>query len=121
MSVVQSIRQQALDNKYYRHVLDTGPNTQIVIMSIPLGSDIGEETHPDNDQILFLIEGIGKAVLDGREYPFESGDAVLVPAGTRHNFFATNHDLKIITVYSPPHHPNGIIHKTKKEAETQGN
>lgn len=115
---LSNINQMAIDNDYSRHVLATGPNTQVVIMSIEAGGEIGEETHPDNDQVLYLVSGRGHSVLDGERKAFEAGDLVLVPAGTKHNFIADNDwPMKIITTYSPPHHPDGTIHKTKAEAD----
>ena len=99
-------------------MLATGKHTQIVVMSIPAGQDIGEETHPDNDQVLYLIEGSGQVVLDGNESDFNTGDLVLVPAGTKHNFITKgDQPMKIITTYSPPHHPEGTVHKTKQDAQ----
>lgn len=118
MSHIKNIYQQALDNENFRHVLETGGQTQIVIMSIPPGGEIGSEVHPDNDQILYLVEGHGKSILGGVETDFLPGDIVLVPAGTEHNFIAAaDTPLKILTTYSPPHHPNGLIHRTKAEAD----
>ncbi len=118
INLIKNIKQQAKENTYFRHVLETGANTQVVIMSIPIGGEIGEEVHNDNDQVLYLVEGVGKVVLEGQEEIFEKNDLVLVRAGTKHNFINTGEaDMKIITTYSPPHHPDGIIHKTKEEAE----
>ena len=122
MGRIANINQQAIQNEYYRHVLTTGKHTQIVIMSIPAGGEVGSETHPDNDQTLYLVEGSGTAILNGSEEPFESGDMVLVPAGTEHNFIAAlDTPLKIITTYAPAHHPDGLIHKTKAQADAEGN
>ncbi|EKD91204.1 MAG: cupin 2 conserved barrel protein [uncultured bacterium] len=118
MAAIKDITKKALDNTYFRQVLDTGKYTQVVIMSIPKGGEIGEEVHPDTDQVLFCVAGEGKTVLDGAEEPFLKNDLVLVKAGTKHNFINTGQDdLKIITSYSPPHHPEGTIHKSKKEAD----
>lgn len=116
--MIKNIKEKALENTYFRQVLETGKNTQVVIMSIPKGGEIGSETHPENDQVLYLVEGQGRVVLDGVEAVFEKGDLVLVKAGTVHNFINSGErDMKIITTYSPPHHPDGTIHKTKEEAE----
>lgn len=118
MSHIKNINQQAANNDNFRHVLETTSHTQIVIMSIPPGGEIGSEVHPDNDQVLYLVEGRGKSVLSGAETDFQAGDIVLVPAGTEHNFIAAaDAPLKIITTYSPPHHANGLIHRTKAEAD----
>ncbi len=116
--LISNIVAKAKANSYFRQVLESGKHTQIVIMSIPAGGEIGEETHPDNDQVLFLVEGNGKVVLDDEEAAYNTGDIVLVSAGTKHNFINTGtSDLKIITTYSPPHHPAGTVHQTKAEAE----
>jgi mannose-6-phosphate isomerase-like protein (cupin superfamily) len=117
MAHLKDLTKQAQDNNYFRHVLATGTQVQVVVMSIPPGDEIGEETHADNDQTLYLAEGAGRVVLDGQSSDFTVGDLVLVPAGTRHNFITTGDDpMKIITTYSPPHHPDGTIHKTKADA-----
>ena len=118
---IHDISDKALKNSYFRQVLETGKNTQIVVMSIVPGGEIGEEVHTDNDQVLYFVEGEGKAVLAGEEINFKKDDVILVKAGTRHNFINTGKsDLKIITAYSPPHHPEGTIHKTKEEADKAG-
>ncbi len=116
--LISDISGKALTNDFFRQVLETGEHTQVVIMSIPAGGDIGMEVHKDNDQVLFLLEGSGKVVLNGEEAAYNAGDLVLVRAGTEHNFVNTgDKPLKIITTYSPPHHPAGTVHKTKEEAE----
>jgi mannose-6-phosphate isomerase-like protein (cupin superfamily) len=118
MGKITNIRQQALDNTYFRRVLATGEHTQIVIMHIPAGEDIGEEIHSDNDQVLYLVAGKGTLYLDGESSEYIEGDIVLVPAGVKHNFVSSSDQpMKIITTYSPPHHSDGTIHKTKAEAE----
>lgn len=116
--LVKDIETQAEENENFRKVLETGEHTQVVIMSIPPNGEIGMETHPDNDQVLFLEEGSGKVILNGEEQDFDEGDLVLVHAGTEHNFVASEEGMKIITTYSPPHHSEETIHKTKEEAET---
>lgn len=115
---VVHIRQRALENTYFRQVLITGEHTQIVIMHIPAGGEIGEETHNENDQVLYLVSGKGTVYLNDESFEYEAGDIVLVPVGTRHNFVAADDQpLKIITTYSPPHHPDGTIHETKADAD----
>ena len=115
---LDNINKQAIDNDYFRRVLATGKHVQVVIMSIEIGGEIGEEIHADNDQVLYLVSGQGRVILDGKDKPFKEGDLVLVPAGTKHNFITTGSEpMKIITTYSPPHHPDGTIHKTKAEAD----
>ena len=119
--IAKDIRQQAIDNKFFRRVVDTGKYTQVVIMSIPPGGDIGEEVHKDTDQVLYLVQGRGEVIINGKTSAYEAGDLVLVAAGERHNFVNTgSRALKIITAYSPPHHPVGTIHKTKKDADAAG-
>lgn len=118
MGKISNIRQLALENSNFRQVVTTGENTQIVIMHIPAGGEIGEETHAENDQVLYLVAGEGTVYLNGHASDYKEGDIVLVPAGTKHNFVASDHQpLKIITTYSPPHHPDGTVHKTKAEAD----
>jgi len=121
MAHIKNILGQARDNRYFRQVLATGKNVQVVIMSIPAGGEVGEETHADNDQALYLVDGAGQAVLDGQAADYVTGDLVLVPAGTKHNFITKGEvPMKIITTYSPPHHPDGTVHKTKAEADAAG-
>ena len=99
-------------------MLATGEHTQVVIMSIPPGGEIGEEVHTDTDQILYLVDGAGQVILEGETASFSAGDLVLVAAGTQHNFKTVGETaMKIITAYAPPHHPDGTIHKTKADAE----
>lgn len=87
-------------------------------MHIPPGGEIGEETHAENDQVLYLVAGAGTVYLEAEASEHKEGDMVLVPAGTKHNFVASKgQPLKIITTYSPPHHSDGTVHKTKAEAE----
>ena len=114
---LRDVAKQAVDNDWFRHVLATGGHTQVVVMSIPPGDDIGEEVHEDTDQILYLVQGAGRVILDGEAAEFNVGDLVLVAAGTRHNFETVGDEpMKILTAYAPPHHPDGTIHKTKADA-----
>jgi mannose-6-phosphate isomerase-like protein (cupin superfamily) len=102
----------------FRRVLWTGEHTQLVIMTIPPGSEIGEETHDHNDQILSFVSGVGKAVIEGEEREVTQGDIVVVPAGTLHNFVNTGpNPLVLYTVYGPPEHEDGTVHATKEEAD----
>ena len=115
--VISNIKDKALKNDYFREVLETGEHTQVVVMSLLPGEEIGPETHTDNDQVLFCVSGTGKVVLNGEETSFQEGDLVLVHSGTLHNFINSGTtSMKIITTYSPSHHPQGTIHKTKAEA-----
>jgi len=105
-------------NTYFREVLSTGANAQVVVMSIPPGGEIGEETHDHVDQILAFVQGDGISVLDGEEGAVGPDRLVHVPAGTRHNFTNTGPgDLRLYTVYAPPQHAPGTIHRTKADAD----
>lgn len=112
-----NVNKLTLENTYFRKVIHTGEHSQFVVMHINPGEDIGEETHPHVEQTLFNISGVGKVVLDGVESDFNTGDVVVVTPGTKHNFINTGSEpLKIYTVYAPPNHLDGRIHKTKAEA-----
>lgn len=114
----EDIAEKARHNPYFREVLATGEHSQIVVMCIPIGGEIGEEVHEGVDQVLTFIDGYGEAILDGVPSPVEPGRLVLVPAGTRHNFVNTGQtSLRLYTVYAPPEHAPGTIHKTKAEAD----
>jgi mannose-6-phosphate isomerase-like protein (cupin superfamily) len=105
-------------NTDFRKVLFTGTRSQLVIMNIPVGGEVGEETHTYTEQTLFFLSGTGKAILNGKESFVGPGDVVVVPPGTKHNFVNTgNVPLKIYTVYSPPNHIDGRIHVTKADAD----
>jgi mannose-6-phosphate isomerase-like protein (cupin superfamily) len=102
----------------FRRVLVTGAHTQVVVMTIPSGGEIGAETHPENDQVLFFVDGEGEAVLDGERSSVRAGDLVFVHAGVHHNFVNTGDaPLRIATAYSPPEHAPGTVHETKAEAD----
>lgn len=108
----------AKDNAFYRREVATAQDSQVVVMNIPVGSEVGEEVHDDVDQNLLFVAGTGKAVLNGVESPIGEGTLVMVPRGTSHNFINTgSEDLKIVTIYAPPRHKVGTIHKTIEEAE----
>lgn len=102
----------------FRRVLWTGQNSQLVLMSLKAGEEIGEEVH-HLDQLLFFVAGSGKAVLDDKEMEFSAGQSVVVPAGTKHNFINTagSEAVKLYTVYAPAEHPDGTVHQTKAEAD----
>jgi mannose-6-phosphate isomerase-like protein (cupin superfamily) len=105
-------------NEDFRREVMTGDHEQVVLMTIPPGGEIGEEVHPDTDQALLFVDGRGEARLDGEIWPVRANDLVLVRAGTRHNFVNTGHlPLRLITVYAPPHHKPGTVHRTRDEAE----
>lgn len=112
-----NIESKTKENTDFRRVLYTAKNSQLVLMSIEPGDEIGEETH-DLDQFIRFEVGVGKVVLDGVESVIEAEYAVVIPAGTKHNVINTGGaPLKLYTVYSPPEHKDGTIHKTKKEAD----
>jgi mannose-6-phosphate isomerase-like protein (cupin superfamily) len=107
-------------NSNFRKVLYTGHHSQLVLMSLLPGEEIGMEVHPDNDQFFRFDQGEGKVIVDDNEYEVKDGDAVLVPAGAAHNVINTGSEpLRFYTIYSPPHHKDGVVRKTKKEAEEQ--
>ncbi len=102
----------------FRRVLWTGKHTQLVIMTIPPGGEIGMETHNHNDQILTFVSGTGEATVGGDRRTVAQGDLVIVPAGTEHNFVNTGaNPLVLYTVYGPPDHADGVVHATKEEAD----
>lgn len=116
---VGSIEKATLKNKYFRQVLFTGKHSQLVVMCLQPREDIGNEVHPNVDQFFRIEEGKAKFVLNGKEeHLVRDGDAVVVPAGTYHNVInaSATKPLKLYTVYSPPNHADGTVHKTKAEA-----
>jgi len=114
---VVKLEQETLANTNFRRVLYTAKFSQLVLMSLKPGEEIGEEIH-ELDQFLRIDKGTGKAVLNGIEHPLADGDAVVVPAGTKHNIINTSQtdDMKLYTVYSPPEHTDKIVHATKADA-----
>ena len=114
-----NIEKAAVDNNNFRKVLYTSGHSQLVLMSLNPKEEIGEETHRANDQFFRIESGNGKCVIDGNEYEIKAGDAVVIPAGARHNLINSDNvaALKMYTIYSPAHHKDGIIRSTKKEAE----
>lgn len=115
---VTDIEEKTQQNTYFREVLFTDPHLQLVVMSLLPGEEIGLETHHDIDQFLRIEAGEGKAYLNGEEHALKDGSAVVVPAGTEHNVVNTSatEPLKLYTIYSPPEHPYGTLHKTKADA-----
>ncbi len=102
----------------FRRVLWTGRHSQLVVMTIPPGGEIGQEVHPHTDQILTFLSGSGEAFVDGETQPVAQGDLVVVPAGAEHNFRNIGDDpLVLYTVYGPPEHAPGAVHATKEEAD----
>ena len=114
---VTNIENDTLENDDYRRVLYTGRHTQLVLMTIQPGDEIGEEAHEGHDQFIRVESGEGVAVLDGRKHPLSDGVAVVIPSGTLHNVINTSSDepLRLYTLYSPPEHPDGTVHRTKAD------
>lgn len=114
---VINLEEQTKSNTNFRHVLYTARHTQLVLMSLQPGEDIGMETHPDNDQFFRIDAGQGTVIIDGVEHPVTDGFGVVVPAGAEHNVINTGTEpLRLYTLYSPAHHKDGIIRATKDEA-----
>ena len=115
---VDDIEKATLENGDFRRVLYTGRNLQLVLMTLPPGCDIGEEVHDDRDQFFRIEEGAGVIRIDGVDNPVEDDFAVIVPAGARHNVIAgPDAPLRLYTIYAPPEHRDGTVHKTKEQAE----
>ena len=115
---VINIEKAAGDNENFRKVLYTAKNSQLVLMSLKPGEEIGEETH-NLDQFIRCETGKGKAILNAIEYAIEDGSSVVIPSGVKHNIINAleSGEMKLYTLYSPPNHRDGVIHKTKVEAE----
>ncbi|MBI4836988.1 MAG: cupin domain-containing protein [Candidatus Portnoybacteria bacterium] len=115
---VVNLEKAAAENDKFRQVLYTAKHSQLVLMSLEPGQDIGEEVH-ELDQFIRIEKGEGKAVLDEVEHILADGYAVVIPAGARHNIINTSgaDKMKLYTLYSPPNHRDGVIHETKKLAE----
>lgn len=115
---VGNIEELTLTNGFFRQVLYTGKYAQLVVMNLAPGEEIGMETHPAVDQFFRFEKGEGRVIINGEESLIKDGFAVIVPAGTQHNVIntSTTDPLKLYTIYSPPNHPQGTIHKTKQEA-----
>lgn len=113
-----AIEKLTVENTNFRHVLYTGKHAQLVLMSLKPSEEIGMETHTENDQFFRFESGTGKVIIEETEYLVEDGDAVIVPAGARHNVINLSETelLKLYTIYSPSHHKDGIVRKTREEA-----
>lgn len=118
---VTNIERETLSNEDFRRVLFTGRNTQLVLMTLKPGEDIGRETHEEHDQFIRVEAGRGVAMLAGKEHPLSDGVAVVIPAGVEHNIINTSADspLRLYTLYSPPEHPDGTIHRAKRDASSE--
>lgn len=114
---VANIEQLSLENENFRKVLYTDKNSQLVLMSLLGEEEIGEEVH-DVDQFLRVEAGTGEAILNGQSHALTDGSVIIVPAGTKHNILNTSDkEMKLYTLYMPPHHRDGVIHATKAEGE----
>lgn len=114
---VDNIEKLTLDNDNFRKVIFTAQHAQIVLMSLKPGEEIGMEVHEIVDQFLRIEKGFGKVIIDGEEQEISDGTGVLVPAGSRHNVVNTSQEeMKLYTIYAPPHHKDGVVHATKQEA-----
>jgi len=112
------IEQETLNNDFFRKVIYTGKHMQLVLMTLQVDEEIGEEVHDHVDQFFRIEEGEAKFVIDGKEYVAKDADAVIVPAGAKHNVINVGlGTLRMYTIYSPPNHPSGTIHKDKAEAD----
>ncbi|MGZ4033400.1 MAG: cupin domain-containing protein [Bacteroidia bacterium] len=114
-----NIEKKSIENNNFRKVLYSGNHLQLVLMSLKPGEEIGSEIHRDNDQFFRFESGSGKCIIDQSEYQVSDGDVVIIPAGAKHNIINTGNgkDLKMYTIYAPPHHKDGIVRETKKDAE----
>lgn len=115
---IEDIKKLTEDNNDFRRVIYTGSRLQLVLMTLKPGEEIGEEVHPDHDQFFRIEKGEGEVWIDGKRTAIKSGDAILVPAGAKHNLAsAGDKSLKLYTIYGPPDHRDGVIRTTKAEAE----
>jgi mannose-6-phosphate isomerase-like protein (cupin superfamily) len=113
----ENVQQLALENNNFRKVLFTNKYSQVVLMSIPPGEDIGSEVHDAVDQVLVFVKGAGRAIVGKETHDIGAGDLFTVAAGMEHDFINTGDEaLKLFTVYSPPEHPDGVVHATKADA-----
>ena len=118
MAYQGNIIRDTAENTNFRRVVFTGAKSQLVVMHIPPGGEVGMETHDHVEQTLFFLSGTGTAVLDGTETAVREGDVVVVTPGTQHNFSNAGADpLKIYTIYAPPNHIDGRVHATKADAD----
>ncbi len=114
---VENIEKLSLENENFRKVIYTTKNSQLVLMSLKVGEDIGEEIH-DVDQFLRVEKGTGRAILNGVSHEVTDGSAIVVPVGVKHNIINDGSGMmKLYTLYMPPHHRFDVVHKTKAEAE----
>jgi mannose-6-phosphate isomerase-like protein (cupin superfamily) len=113
-----NIEELTLSNSFFRQVLHTSKNFQLVVMALKPKEDIGFEVHNENDQFFRFEEGTGQVMIDETTYDVKDGDSVIVPMGAKHNVINTSDSefLRFYTIYGPPHHMDKTVHKTKEEA-----
>ena len=113
------IERSTLENADFRRVLYTAPHSQLVVMSIAPGGEIGMERHDAGDQFIRVEQGEGEAILDGERHELRDGTALVIPSGTEHNVINTSRSdpLRLYTVYSPAQHADGTVHRSKSEAD----
>lgn len=113
-----NIEERTLSNENFREVLFTAPHMQLVLMTLQVGEEIGQETHHDRDQFFRVEAGEGEAILNGERHKLTDGWVVVIPAGTEHNVVNTSatEALRLYTIYAPPEHPDGTINHTKQDA-----
>jgi mannose-6-phosphate isomerase-like protein (cupin superfamily) len=115
---VENIEEATTSNEDFRRVLYTGKNLQLVLMTLQPGEEIGEEVHDDRDQFFRIEQGRGTVYIDGAANEVEDDFAVIVPAGARHNVVASGDEpLKLYTLYGPPEHKDGTVHRDKAQAD----
>ena len=112
------IEKRTLENENFREVLFTAPHSQLVVMTLKPGEEIGTEKHDNGDQFIRVEAGSGEAIIDGKTHALSDGVAVVIPAGSVHNVVNTGSEaLRLYTIYSPAEHPDGTVHRTKAEAD----
>lgn len=115
---IEDIEDLTEGNKHFRRVRYTGRHLQLVLMALQPGEEIGEEVHADHDQFFRVEKGRGEVWIDGTATRIKSDDAIIVPAGAKHNVINTgDKPLKLYTIYGPPHHKDGVVHATKAAAD----
>jgi len=113
---VTDIEKDTTENSDFRRVLYTGKHSQLVLMALKANEEIGTETHDTVDQFFRIDEGSGKVVINGAEHDLKDGSAFIIPAGAEHNVIAGDKGLKLYSIYSPPNHKDGTVHRTKADA-----
>ena len=114
---VDDIEELTEENDDFRRVLYTGKHLQLVLMALKPGEQIGEEVHEDRDQFFRVEAGQGEVSIDGQRHAIKDDDAIVVPAGARHNVINTGkQSLKLYTLYGPPEHRDGVVHPARADA-----